>query len=103
LCALIAGACGSGGGSSEQAVTIYAGRSETLIRPLLEQFSKDTGIPIKVRYGDGTDLVLGILEEGKNSPADVYLTQDVGALGALQAEHRLQPLPQKVLDRVPAR
>jgi iron(III) transport system substrate-binding protein len=98
---LVTSACGEGAGAGE-ALTIYAGRSETLIRPLLEQFSKDTGIPIKVRYGDGTDLVLGILEEGQNSPADVYITQDVGALGALQAEKRLLPLPQQVLDRVPA-
>lgn len=88
-------------GSDEEPLTIYAGRSQTLVQPLLEQFSKDTGIPIKVRYGDGTDLALGILEEGKNSPADVYLTQDVGALGALQAENRLQSLPSKTLEQVP--
>ncbi len=95
---LATASCGGG----EEPLTIYAGRSQTLIQPLLEQFSKDTGIPIKVRYGDGTDLALGILEEGKNSPADVYLTQDVGAFGALQAENRLQPLPSKILEQVPA-
>ena len=50
-----------------QSLTIYAGRSELLMKPLLEQFSRDTGIPIRVRYGDGTDLALGILEEGQNS------------------------------------
>ena len=95
---LVTASCGDG----EEPLTIYAGRSQTLIQPLLEQFSKDTGIPIKVRYGDGTDLALGILEEGRNSPADVYLTQDVGALGALQAENRLQPLSSKILEQVPA-
>ena len=93
---------GCSGGGAKAPLVIYAGRSQTLIQPLLEQFSKDTGIPIKVRYGDGTDLALGILEEGKNSPADVYLTQDVGALGALKAENRLVALPQKTLDQVPA-
>lgn len=90
------------GGGEQQPLIIYAGRSPTLVQPLLEQFSKDTGTPIKVRYGDGTDLALGILEEGKNSPADVYITQDVGALGALKAANRLQKLPDSVLNRVPA-
>jgi iron(III) transport system substrate-binding protein len=89
-------ACGGGGGE----LTIYAGRSQQLVQPLLEQFSKDTGIKIRVRYGDGTDLALGILEEGDNSPADVYYGQDVGALGALRSNERLAPLPQNILDKV---
>ncbi|MPZ47959.1 MAG: extracellular solute-binding protein [Dehalococcoidia bacterium] len=89
------------GGGDDGALTIYAGRSQTLVHPLLEQFSKDTGIKINVRYGDGTDLALGILEEGQNSPADIYYTQDVGALGALKAANRLQTLPDDILNKVP--
>jgi iron(III) transport system substrate-binding protein len=98
LWSLIVVACGS----DDEVLTIYAGRSQQLVQPVLEQFSKDTGIHIQVRYGDGTDLALGILEEGENSPADVYYTQDVGALSALKAADRLQVLPQSTLDRVPA-
>lgn len=97
----VVGLLATGCGNDEQTLTIYAGRSQTLLQPLLEQFSKDTGIAIKVRYGDGTDLALGILEEGKQSPADVFVTQDVGTLGALKAEERLQALPAELLDRVP--
>jgi iron(III) transport system substrate-binding protein len=67
---------------------------------LLEQFATDTGIKIRVRYGDGTDLALGILEEGDNSPADIYYGQDVGALGALKADGRLSVLPDSILDTV---
>ena len=96
LLSLLASACGGGSDS----LTIYAGRSQTLVQPLLEQFSKDTGISIKVRYGDGTELALGILEEGKNSPADVYYGQDVGALGALKSEGRLAKLPDDLLSKV---
>jgi iron(III) transport system substrate-binding protein len=70
------------------------------VQPLLEQFSEDTGIKIQVRYGDGTDLALAILEEGGNSPADVYYGQDVGALGALKAQGRLTVLPDSVLNTV---
>ena len=95
--AVLSTSCGGGSGGT---LTIYAGRSQQLIQPLLEQFSKDTGIKIRVRYGDGTDLALGILEEGANSPADVYYGQDVGALGALKAANLLAEIPQDVLDKV---
>jgi iron(III) transport system substrate-binding protein len=96
LPAILATACGGG----DDRLTIYAGRSQNLVQPLLEQFSEDTGIKIRVRYGDGTDLALAILEEGDNSPADVYYGQDVGALGALIAEGRLSVLPDTILDSV---
>jgi iron(III) transport system substrate-binding protein len=67
---------------------------------MLDQFAKETGISIRVRYGDGTDLALGILEEGRNSPADVYYGQDVGALGALKNEGRLVKINDASLQRV---
>jgi iron(III) transport system substrate-binding protein len=89
------------GGSDETVLTIYAGRSQTLVQPLMEQFAEETGIKIRVRYGDGTDLALGILEEGNNSPADIYYTQDVGALAALEGAGRLAPLSQNLLQQVP--
>jgi iron(III) transport system substrate-binding protein len=98
---LLIGAFGLSCGGDSRVLTIYAGRSQNLVQPLLEQFSKDTGIHIQVRYGDGTDLALGILEEGDNSPADVYYGQDVGSLGALRDEGRLQELPDSILEKVP--
>ena len=94
----LAGACG--GGDDEDVVTVYVGRSQTLVGPLLEDFSEDTGIKVRVRYGDGTDLVLGILEEGKNTAVDVYYGQDVGALGALKAEGYLSELSDETLKKV---
>src|SRR5688572_32253989 len=97
---LLAGSCGGGGGTDTSYITVYAGRSPALVGPLLEQFARDTGIKIRVRYGDGTELALAILEEGKNSPVDVYYGQDVGALGALRADGLLAPLPQAILDKV---
>jgi iron(III) transport system substrate-binding protein len=87
-------------GGSDGELTIYAGRSQNLVQPLLEQFSRDTGIHIRVRYGDGTDLALGILEEGENSPADIYYGQDVGALGALKDKDRLLELSPEILSKV---
>ncbi len=102
LAAVLAVGASACGGSDRETLTIYAGRSSTLVGPLLDKFADEYDINVKVRYGDGTDLALGILEEGDNSPADVYYGQDVGAFGVLKAEGRLSELPQSILDMVGA-
>ena len=84
-------------------LTVYSGRNENLVGPLLEQFGKDTGIAIQVKYGGTAEIAATILEEGANSPADVFYAQDAGALGALQAENRLAALPDAVLNAVEPR
>lgn len=85
-----------------ETLTVYSGRSESLIGPILEQFSAETGIRVEARYGETAEMAATILEEGANSPADVYIAQDAGALGALAAEGRLAALPSDILERVPA-
>lgn len=83
-----------------EALTIYSGRNESLIGPLLEQFTEDTGIAVEVLYGGTSAVANQILTEGENSPADVFIAQDGGALGALANEGMLMELPSDVLERV---
>jgi iron(III) transport system substrate-binding protein len=84
-------------------VTIYSGRNEALIGDLIGEFERDTGIDAEVRYGDTAELAAQILEEGDHSPADLFFSQDAGALGALARENRLVKLPDDLLNRVDAR
>ncbi len=84
-------------------IIVYSGRGNSLIEPIIEKFTAETGIEVKARYGDSAELAATILEEGKNSPADVFWSQDAGALGALSVEHKLAPLPAEVLEKVDAR
>lgn len=98
---LIAVACS--GQSSPSTLTIYSGRNERLVGPLLEQFAKATGTDIKVRYGDTAELAATILEEGNNTPADIFFAQDAGALGAIAQTGRLRALPETALKKVDER
>lgn len=87
--------------SQSAVVTIYSGRSKSLIGPLLDRIGQELGLDVRVRYGDTAELATAILEEGDRSPADLFFGQDVGALGALAKEGRLAPLPSELLQRVP--
>ena len=87
----------------EGSLVVYSGRSEELVGPVFEQFEERSGVDVQVRYGETAELAATILEEGENSPADLFFAQDPGALGALDDEGRLVELPEEVLDRVPAR
>ena len=93
-------ACGSG---NDNSVTVYSGRSESLVQSLLAQFEEETGIEVLVRYASTSGTVALLLEEGDNSPADIVLLQDAGALGALEKEGMLRSLPSEILDRVEPR
>lgn len=84
-------------------ITVYSGRNEDLIGPVLTMFSDATGIKVNARYGSTAEMAATILEEGGNSPADVFLAQDAGALGAVEDADQFSALPQAVLDIVDPR
>src|SRR3989304_2830237 len=99
---LFASACAPSGTATTptagSSLTIYSGRAESLVAPIIDQFSKTTGIKVQVRYGGTAELAATIQEEGRNSPADIYFAQDPGGLGAI--ESLLAPLQDSVLNQV---
>ena len=85
---------------ADDVLTVYSGRNESLIGPILAQFTEDTGIETEILYGGTSAVANQILTEGENSPADVFIAQDGGALGALAAADMLHKLPDATLERV---
>ena len=84
-------------------VTIYSGRSERLVGPLMERFQEATGIEASVRYAGTGELAATLLDEGDATRASAFFAQDAGALGLLASEGRFQALPDEVLERVDPR
>ncbi|MDH3729632.1 MAG: extracellular solute-binding protein [Acidimicrobiia bacterium] len=87
--------CGDDG---TEALTVYSGRSETLVAPLIAQFEEETGIQVAVRYAGSTELAATILEEGGNSPADVFFAQDPASLGAVSGAGLFDRLAAETLE-----
>lgn len=84
----------------ERTVTVYAGRSESLVGPIIEQFEEASGITVKVRYANSIEMAAQLLEEGDRTPAQVFLSQEAGALGALRDADMLTSLPDDITGAV---
>lgn len=82
-------------------LTLYSGRGESFVKPIIEQFQRDSGIKVNVRYGDTAQLAVLIQEEGQRSPADLFWGQDAGAMGALANAGMLATLPREVYAGLP--
>jgi len=90
-------------GFAAEALNIYSARHYDSDELLYDGFQKATGIPVNVIEGDGPELLARMKAEGKNSPADVFLTVDAGNLWLAEKENLFQPAQSKVLDaRIPA-
>ena len=81
-------------------LTLYSGRGESLVAPIIAAFTAETGINVNVRYAGTSELAVLLQEEGAASPADLFWAQDAAALGAVAG--LFAPLPEALVGAVPA-
>ncbi len=91
---------GATAGSGE--VNLYSARHYDSDLPLYEQFTKETGIKINRIEGNADQLIARMKSEGANSPADLFITADAGALWRAQQAGLFQPIQSETLNtRIP--
>jgi iron(III) transport system substrate-binding protein len=82
--------------NTKRQLILYSGRSESLVAPIIELFEAETGITVKTKFAKSGVIAATILEEGDNTFADVFYSQDPGSLGLVQ--DKLQALPSSTFD-----
>lgn len=84
---------------AEEKLTVYSGRAERLIKPVLDSFTAKTGIRIDLLSSATTELVNRLKVEGDRSPADLFITNDAGSLEMARTAGLLRPLSMREVDR----
>jgi len=86
-----------------QPVVVYSARNEQLIKPLFDQYTRETGVPVQFITGSEGPLLARLRAEGKTTAADVLLTVDAGNLYQAASEGLLRPIQSSALQAsVPA-
>jgi iron(III) transport system substrate-binding protein len=97
-------ALGLGTGAAQaQTLTIYNAQHEQVVGMLTAIFTKETGIKVQVHTGEGPDIASQILQEGADSPADVFFTENSPELILLDEKGLLAPVDPTALAKVPGK
>ncbi len=89
--------------ATARSLVLYSGRSEDLVAPIVESFEQESGIEVEVRYADSGEAATTLLQEGDQSPADAFWSQDPAFAGAVALGDMFEPLPDDVLSLVDPR
>lgn len=88
--------------SAAEEVNVYSYRQPFLVEPMFNEFTKDTGIKVNVKFAK-KGLAEALAQEGEYSPADVILTVDISRLSELTSKGLVQPVESDILEKnIPA-
>ncbi len=84
-------------------LVLYSAQHEQMVDNLTQEFTRATGITVKVRTGEAPEIASQIIQEGARSPADVYFTENSPELTLLDEKGLLVSVDEPTLDAVPPR
>lgn len=88
--------------AEDEGILVYNAQHESLTQEWADAFTAETGIKVTIRQGSDLEVGNQILQEGANSPADVFLTENSPAMVLVDNAGLFEPLPQDILDLIPA-
>ena len=108
LAAVTVAGCGSSGGSGDpassgQTLTLYNAQHEETTAALINAFTKETGIKVRVKSDDESVLTAQIEQEGSRSPADLFYTENSNWLAQLDDRGLLAKVKPSTVAAVPAK
>ncbi|UPY96357.1 iron ABC transporter substrate-binding protein [Pectobacterium sp. 21LCBS03] len=87
---------------NDEGIVIYNAQHENLVKSWVDGFTKETGIKVTLRNGSDTELGNQLVQEGKSSPADVFLTENSPSMVLVDNANLFAPLDNTTLAQVPS-
>ena len=88
--------------AQDAGIVVYNAQHESLAQEWADAFTKETGIAVTLRQGSDLEVGNQLVQEGANSPADVFLTENSPAMVLVDNAGLFEPLPADILDQIPA-
>jgi iron(III) transport system substrate-binding protein len=88
--------------SDDDGIVVYDAQHESLTKAWVEGFTHDTGIKVTLRRGDDIELGNQIVQEGKASSADVFLTENAPAMMLVDNAGLFAPVDPATIAQVAA-
>ncbi|HMQ93709.1 MAG TPA: extracellular solute-binding protein [Amaricoccus sp.] len=94
-------AFGPASAQGDEGIVVYTSQHAALTQAWAAAFTEETGIPVTIRKGTDTVMANQIIQEGENSPADVFLTENSPAMVLVERAGLFAPVAASTLERVP--
>ncbi len=82
-------------------LVIYNAQHEQLLDEIVPLFEEESGLDVELRSGSDLEMANQIVEEGKDSPADVFLTENSPAMSIVDNAGLFAELPESATATIP--